>query len=241
MSTLFGPIDVISAATFRALSRLRRKRVFHPHGAAFTITATPNGGHGAAAPLFSGSEARTGMVRLSRGAGLPDPLPDVLGVAVRFEPTSKLAQQDLLLASSGSGPILHNLLLPSTGFDRRPFSSVLFYRSPGGRVLFGARLHGPDAGLKLRDITQLDRLDLEIELVVASPFGRWVPFASAVVGERLPDMSSEDLRFDPANTSSALTPIGFLNRIRKPVYVASQEGRAAAREPLVPTQPEPTR
>lgn len=231
MKSILGPIDVASAALFRTLSRLRGKRAFHPHGAAFRIEVTPmRGGEKAAEPLFDGVESRSGTIRLSRGAGLPDPLPDVLGVAVRLDPTGDLPRQDLLLASSGTGPILHNLLIPSTSFGKRPFSSVLFYRSPGGVVLFGAKVRGRDSSLRLSEISTRERLDMNIDLVIASPFGRWVPVASIAVGERALDRTGEHLRFDPANTAADLVPIGFLNRIRKPVYVASQEGRGALQE-----------
>jgi hypothetical protein len=38
---------------------------------------------------------------------------------------------------------------------------------------------------------------------------------------------ARDLRFDPWNTGRSMQPAGYLNRIRRPVYEASQNGRAA--------------
>lgn len=233
MNRFMGPVDAVGAALFRSLSSLRRKRIFHPHGVAFRVRVQAHPSTPVSArPLFEGDGARDGVVRLSRGAGLPEPLPDILGVALKFDRQGSLPEQDLLLASSGEGPVLQNLLIPARRFGSRPFSTVLFYRSPGGLVLFGAFASGRDASLSLAEIFERTELDLTLLLATASPFGSWRPFATAALTERLADTEAENLRFDPANTANELEPAGALNRLRAPVYEASQEGRGVAKPKL---------
>src|SRR3954463_12623032 len=74
-----------SAATFAGLSALRRRRGFHAYGASFTGTFNVDEARHAArfgATLLDTTGARECIVRFSRGAGLPEPLPDILGMAV---------------------------------------------------------------------------------------------------------------------------------------------------------------
>src|SRR5215218_9377927 len=89
-----------SATTFARLSALRRRRVFHPYGASFTGTLTVDGRHD---PRFGSLLLDTSaececIVRFSRGAGMPEPLPDILGMAVRILGRDEASSfQDLLL------------------------------------------------------------------------------------------------------------------------------------------------
>jgi hypothetical protein len=110
------PLSEASAALFAVLSAARGKRFFHPFGSAFegTVTFLPDGDL-----PFSGSHRA--IVRLSRGAGLPGPLPDVLGLALRIPDLD----QDLLLATSGENAATRHMLLPAAGFFQRPYSTVL--------------------------------------------------------------------------------------------------------------------
>src|SRR4051794_12115042 len=92
-----------AAALFGATSALRRARTFHPDGAAFESTfvvdeppdrrPTPTG-----STLFDQAGECPALVRLSRGAGLPEPLPDIFGLAVRvIDAYGPNAHQDLLV------------------------------------------------------------------------------------------------------------------------------------------------
>ena len=59
-------------------------------------------------------------MRFSRGAGLPEPLPDILGVAVRvLDSHGPGGHQDFLLATSSGLPVAHHALLPATTFWER--------------------------------------------------------------------------------------------------------------------------
>ena len=70
---------VSAAAVFGALSALRRRRIFHPVGAAYDATLLVHGG-GRGATLLDEPGRRRCIVRLSRAVGLREPLPDILGL-----------------------------------------------------------------------------------------------------------------------------------------------------------------
>ncbi|MFN2588784.1 MAG: hypothetical protein ABR613_11805, partial [Actinomycetota bacterium] len=74
------------------------------------------------------------IVRFSRGAGVPEPLPDVLGLAIKIPlRQAEAGEQDLLLASSGSAALTRNMLLPARSFLSCTYTSVLPYRVGGER------------------------------------------------------------------------------------------------------------
>jgi hypothetical protein len=63
-------------------------------------------------------------------------LPDVLGVAVKLPNAhGPGADQDLLLTSSTSRPLLRRLLFPARSFVRGAFSTALPYDLGGERVV----------------------------------------------------------------------------------------------------------
>src|SRR4051794_39078712 len=66
----------------RAASVVRGRRVLHPRGTTLSGVLTVTGGD-TGAELLDRPGRHDVLVRLSRSAGLPAPLPDVHGVAVR--------------------------------------------------------------------------------------------------------------------------------------------------------------
>ena len=211
---------------FRELSRLRRKRIFHPFGAGFRAEYRPAVTGIGASILERESEP---LVRLSRSVGLPEFLPDPCGLAFRFPDAYGPAEhQDLLLVSSGTAPGARHTLLPSRGFGDRPYSSVLPYGLRGETVMLGARALGPGPGPKLADLRERELGGLEFEILLASLRGEWRPLGRLVLGERLPAGQTERLDLDPTNTGGGLELVGPLNRLRGPAYRGSQEGRATA-------------
>jgi hypothetical protein len=211
---------------FEELSRLRRKRIFHPFGAGFAARYLPAAGDTGALALDRESEP---LVRLSRSAGLPELLPDPCGLAFRFPDAYGPGEhQDLLLVSSGAAPGARHTLLPSRGFGDRPYSSVLPYRLRGETVMLGARALVPGRGPKLAELRERERGGLEFEVLLASVKGEWRPVGRLVLGERLPAEQTERLGLDPTNTGGGLELAGLLNRLRGPSYAGSQEGRGEA-------------
>src|SRR4051794_32427081 len=95
-----------------ALARLRRGKPMHPRGAVFSALLERHGNEAAnpvGVPWLDLPATEAAVVRLSRGAGLPAPLPDLLGLAIRI-PAAR-APIDLLLSTTGRGPLAR--LLPA--------------------------------------------------------------------------------------------------------------------------------
>ena len=151
------------------------------------------------------------IVRLSRGVGLPKPLPDVLGLAVRIlDAHGPRRHQDFLVVTSLDAPLLHHLILPGPlGPYGQSYSSVLPYRVGGQLRLVGALPRRPD-----------------FELATAALRGRWEPFGRLRLGERLSREASDALRFNVWNTGGGIRPTGPFQAIRDPAYRGSQAGRA---------------
>lgn len=211
---------------FKGLSRLRRKRIFHPFGVGFAATYRPAVA-GIGAPVLEGESEP--LVRLSRSVGLPEQLPDPCGLALRFADAYGPGEhQDLLLVSSGTAPGARHALLPSRGFGDRPYSSVLPYWLRGETAMLGARPLFAAPGPKLADLREREHGGLEFEILVAGLKGEWQPVGRLALGARLPAEQTERLDLDPTNTGGGLELAGLLNRLRGPTYRGSQEGRAGA-------------
>ena len=212
-----GWLEGPTRAFWGALSAARAARVFHPHGKAYeaTLTVSPRGrgeGHGVA--LLDVPGEHRAIARISRGAGLPEPLPDALGLAVRLvDVHGRGHHQDFLLITSANVPVLHHLILPAPfGIGSQPLSSVLPYRIGGRMGLVGALPRGRGA----------------FDLAIAPVLGRFAPFGRLALGDELPAQVSEGLRFNPWHTGGGIQPAGPFQKIRDAAYRGSQAGRGAA-------------
>lgn len=217
-----------AATTFGVLSALRGARIFHPDGVAFdaTVEIEPRGAaYGAL--LLDSPGTYPALVRLSRGAGVPEPAPDVLGLAVRvLDLYGDGAGQDLLFATSGEAPGLRHSLLPSPGFADRIYSSVLTYRVGDAHLLFGARAAQYVPARTLAAVAEAaNRGRLSFDLLVAPVVGPWRRFGVLRVGASLGEGVGDELRFNPWNTGGGIVPEGPLQVLRRSAYVASQTGR----------------
>jgi hypothetical protein len=195
-----------------SLSRLRRARIFHPDGVAYAATLAVPGDAATGAPLFDQQKEHRCIVRLSRGVGLPRPLPDTLGLAVRIEDAyGRQRHQDFLMNTSLDAPVLHHLILPSL-LPGQSYSSVLAYRI-GGRV---------------RIVCAIPRGRGAFDLALAPLGGRLVPVARLTLGERLPGEIAERIKFNPWHTGPNIQPFGPFQRLRGQAYPGSQRGREEA-------------
>jgi hypothetical protein len=215
-------IDWLTERLFALLARWRDARPFHPRGICFEGTVSPAGS--SASPAFVGDGPRRVLVRLSKAAGLPSHVPDVLGLALRVEHAyGQGRHQDLLLSTSGRWPGTRHLLVPARGYDRRGYSSLLAYRHDERLVLVGARYAGPRRAepLRLADLDD-DADGLRFVLLLAGLTGTWTPVAQVVLERRLSDEASMRLRFDPWNAAPSFRPVGPLNHLRAAAYRASR-------------------
>jgi hypothetical protein len=195
-----------TAQLFRGLSHLRGERAIHARGhtrtGRLTVTGRPDG-----PVLLTTPAAYDVVVRTSRSLGLPQPLPDVLGLAVRvLDCYGPGAHQDLLLDTGAAPPLLRRLPLPrlDPGAHR---SSLAPYAAAGRRVLLGARPDG-DAW----------------ELLVAGAHDPWEVWGRVELGPELPAPEGRRLRFDPWVTGDDLRPVGLVNALRRGAYPASHVG-----------------
>lgn len=210
--------------TFRTLSRLRAKRIAHPHGVGFEATFT-GGAMATGAEIFDAAGPRPALVRLSRALGLPEALPDPCGLAIRLpDAYGPGAHQDLLLVTSARPPAARHLLLPSRGFGSRPYSSLLPYRAGGVLGLVGASARGGPVTL---DELRGGAAAPSFTLAFATPGGSWRAVGRLELGDRIAPARTEGLCFDPSNTGGGLELAGLINRLRRPAYRGSQEGRGA--------------
>jgi hypothetical protein len=228
------------AAGFYLLAALRSKRSLHPTGVGYRGWLVVGDDHPGRpeVPLFRPGTARPALLRFSRGAGLPEPLPDALGVAVKLpDAYGPGNDQDLLLTSSTDRPLLRRLLFPATSFVRGTFSTALPYELGGKRVvllLVPAHTGGASsAGTGIRRgggaLAELNATagGLRFELRTASSFGPSQPVATLTTGQPLPAEQTEALRFNhgppgrvfdqPAGSTSCETP---------PTKQANAAGRA---------------
>src|SRR3954464_5247834 len=121
------------------------------------------------------------LARQSRAVGLPTPVPDIFGLALRVS-VGAGRYGDVLLATTGLGRLSRFTLTPARSPYTRPMTTLLPYRTSAGPVVL--------AGVHQDEVT--------VELSCALLAGPWGPFArlrldAADPGSR-PDAS---ISFDP--------------------------------------------
>ena len=224
------PVAAATARLFQTLSAARGKRAFHPHGLVFEAVLTPYVHEPATGiELIDGGERRL-LVRCSRALGLPEPVPDILGFAMRFpDAYGPGRHQDLLCVTSWDEPLAHHALVPATGFFARPYSSLLAYATPGGTRLVGVLPvgSGPPLGPRLEQISAAASAGTAtFELALSTLMGRFSGVGTIRLGDQLPAEQGERLRFNPWNSGGGLRPTGPLMGLRDPAYSGSQRGAA---------------
>ncbi|HVE67701.1 MAG TPA: hypothetical protein VNB64_03875 [Solirubrobacteraceae bacterium] len=211
-------------AIFGGLASLRGGRALHPNGVVVRGTFRATGPGGGAELLAPGVE-RAVDVRFSRGAGVPDPLPDVRGCAIRVvDAYGPGRHQDFPLASSFSRPAGRHALVPGMDFFRAFYSSVLPYRIAGETRLVAATLDGgAGEGPGTAGIAAAARAGrLRVRLATATPRGPWEEVATLELDAVAPPADARALRFNPWNSGGGIRPAGWLMALRDPAYRGSQ-------------------
>lgn len=215
------------------IGQFRPGRPFHPAGVwlAGTLTRFPGGGSGIAW-IDEGGQDRV-RARFSRGVGLPESWPDVLGLAVRC-PGPAAGATDILLATTGRGRLTRYLLSPHRDVRQGFFSSMMPWRGRRGPILLaaasGARSR-PLPAHRAAFTADLAREPWQLDLYWAAPLGAWRRFARL---ELSPDAEGDDRdRFDPLlNTPTGAGTYGWARRLREPGYArarSSPDGSARRR------------
>lgn len=199
------------AAGTAAVAALRTaEKPLHPRGENWRARVER---HGSARTTGVGWLDVTGvddaLVRLSASVGLPPHWPDVRGLAMRVTVDDR--ESDLLLASTGTGPI-SRLLLPAREHLVRPYTSLMPYRTPSGP-------------LQLAAFPRDDRL---VELAHARPDGDWHSFAEV----RLEEPVTAAPTFEPLHHGiPGLDTYRWAELLRGPAYRTARRSRDEPAEP----------
>ena|GEM_PF-1133553 len=228
-----GPIAKPAAAVFRALSRLRGARSFHPDGVVFEAAVEIDDPPGdlADVPLLGEPGSHRAVVRLSRALGLPRPIPDIHGFAIRFvDAYGPGRHQDFLTVTSLDGAVAQHVLLPTGGFFSLPFSTLLPYRMGDEVRLVGARpaTEPADESESLGQLlATVDERPVRFDLTLARLLGSWTSIGTVTLGHRVPESEAQRIRFNPWNTGGNIRPTGPFMGLRESAYRESQRGWSA--------------
>ncbi|TFV67238.1 UNVERIFIED_ORG: phosphodiesterase [Bacillus sp. AZ43] len=213
------------AGPLGAIARWRGGKPMHPRGAVFDALLERHGSSPSwGVPWLDARTTDAVVVRVSRGTGLPAPLPDLLGLAVRIPGESPV---DLLLTTAGQGPLTR--LVPVPRRDAAAgYSSIMGYRSAAGTIRLAASGEQADAPSEPRPLAgRVATEGLRFTLSAARGHGPWRPFARLVLRAPLPALDP-DVRFDAVrNCPPGLVADGPMARFRAPAYARA---RAASRE-----------
>jgi hypothetical protein len=216
------------AVPFGALARARHGKSLHPRGAVFTGRLERTGSRPRwGVPWLDEPGEDDAVVRLSRGAGLPAPLPDLLGLAIRV-PGPEGRPVDLLLSSTGTGRLTRYLPQPRRD-TAGGYCSLMTFRSPGGTVVLGALPEQDSVPSEPEPLAgEVAARPLAFTLAAASPFGQWRPFARLELTTPADELDP-DVRFDGMlHAPPGLVADGPMARLREPSYAAAREGRTKA-------------
>lgn len=219
-----------AAALFGTIARLTQGRSLHPAGVAFSARLVAQAPRLRQARLFARGGERAAFVRFSRGFGLPEPLPEILSMAIKVPGAYGAGRdQDLLITAAGDRPLLRQTFFWGRSHLDRTYSSVLPLRVGSNSLLFGAV---PVVTARRRGDGDLDEIvrtaaagGLAFALRVAPPVGAWQTVARLELGERLDAAAERALMFSCDNTGGGISADGFANRVRGAAYAASHRAR----------------
>lgn len=211
------------APGFALAARVRRGKPLHPRGVVLDARVHRHGARQRwGSPFLDEPGTDPAIVRFSASVGLPAPLPDVLGLALRF--ADDAGTHDLLLATTGLGRIGRYLLIPRRDAAGSAYSCLMPYRAPDGTLVLIAAV--PAGGRRQRPG------DPRFTLLAATPRGPWHPFADLEVAgwpgtEDGGDAGDADVAFDPVrHPLPGLAVPPALAALREPSYAAARRGRS---------------
>lgn len=222
----------VAAVPLAALARARGAKPMHPRGLVFAARLERWGllrESGVAWLDHPGTDDV--LVRLSRGAGLPRPLPDLLGFALRLPGDPPV---DLLLSSAGTGRWGRRVPVPRRDAGRS-YGSIMAYRGAAGPVWLTAV---PERSGIPSDRAGLTAGGPGLQITVCAAVGRGPdePFARVTL-LRPTDPPDPVVHFDAVlHAPPGLAADGPMARFRRPAYAAA---RAARGEPLADELPAP--
>ncbi|TWG97427.1 hypothetical protein L615_003500000450 [Nocardioides sp. J9] len=197
----------LSAATSGIAALRPAEKPLHPEGRTWAGLISRTGSpEPVGVPWIDTAGEDEVLVRTSRAIGLPGPVPDILGLAVRL-PLGNDRYADLLLANTGWSPVARHLLVPA--FRKgQPLTTLLPYRTEAGPVVLGAR--GTE--------------EHRYELSWAPVGGAWRHLGVLTLQLPLPD--DAEASFDPiVNTMPGLEQYPWVEQLRERSYATARRLR----------------
>jgi hypothetical protein len=204
-------------AAFEAVAHVRSAaKPLHPLGSVSTGRLHRFGGEltSGAGWLDEAGEDEV-LLRLSRSVGLPPPLPDVFGMALRVPlGGASGAYGDLRFSGTGTGPLSRFVFRPGRTLSGHPMGTVLPYRTPAGPTLLLA----------------VPRSETAFDLCWAVGRGPWVRFASLDLDPEATAANDAPVSFDPVrNPLPGLEVYSWVRRLREPSYSRARRSRGLSR------------
>lgn len=214
---------------FDRVARWRSGRAVHTAGVLLDahLALDPCSWTGAA---LGGPTERPAVVRLSRSVSLPGGWGDLLGVGLRVGTGGDGLLDgllDVLFGSAGRRDLDHMVLLPSSGWWSRPYSTILPYRVNGRPLLLGLVPPGlPGDADPATVAAAVGQGPLTLVVTEQAPAGRRRRIgALTLTGVR---GEHTGFSFDPVlNHPTAVRPVRPLLRLRELAYTGSRRGRRA--------------
>lgn len=221
----------VAGTLFGGLARVLGTRPLHPAGVAFEAEWVVDEPRVRGARVLARRGRRRAYVRFSRGFGLPEPVPELMSMAIKLpDAYGPGRDQDLLLAATGERPVLRHVFAWGGNHLDRTYSSVLPFRVGDRTMVLGAAPR-PPARRRPGDLPELEAAaaagELAFDVRVATPSGSWHTVARLEVGRQLREEEESALAFNSSNAGGGIEPVGFVNRVRDAAYVAAAHGRAA--------------
>lgn len=220
-----GPVQRVVEHAFDRVARWRSGRALHTAGVVLDarLVLDPSSWTGSA---LGGPVERAAVVRMSKSMSLPGGRADLLGVGLRV-PTGDGGVLDVLLASVGRHDLDHVVLLPSSGWWSRPYSTILPYRVNGRVLVLGLTPPRLAGDADPADVAAtVDRGPVTLAVTEQPPGGR-----RRRIGHLALEAVREDtaaFSFDPVlNHPPGVRPARTLSRLRELAYTGSRRGRRA--------------
>lgn len=212
---------------FRVTAAARRSKPLHPKGELLSAVLSSDGvTQSTGVPWIDEPGRFDGQARLSRAVGLGSWLPDIPGLALRWQYQGQ--QCDLLFAGTGLSRAGRFTLTPRWSLLTGPMTTLLPLRSPRGPLLF-AVTPSPNspAGADPQQLAR-DTVDhpFALRLAYASVGGPWTQFGSLwLTGPYSESRTDPVVRFSPVDS----TPVGLqqyepITRLRRPSYAGARKG-----------------
>jgi hypothetical protein len=191
----------------------------HPRGLAFTAELE------AVYPLPEGRY--DAVVRLTKGLGLTDAHPDVLGLAMRLWPADDTVSSgpwDVLFSTSGTGRLTRWVPRPARDWGSTDYTTLAPYERDGRRFWVRATASHQVGHVSAEDLAH--RAPRFFSLATAGETGGWLTAGKLTLVAPGGDTGE---RFDPVLNCPPgweLRP-GWLHTIRELAYEGSRRGRGA--------------